>query len=98
MDMKNITVSVDEKSYQALENEAARQGLRIGELVCKSLRQMLKEAQVEDPVTGPVSTDEREHLRRLRDKVLADIEASGVQFSAADRLPRDQLYDRDAFR
>ena len=41
MDMKNITVSVDEKTYEALEKEAARKGLRIGELVCNSLRQLL---------------------------------------------------------
>ena len=98
MDMKNITVSVDEKSYQALEKEAARKGLRIEELVRNSLLQLLKEAQVENPVTSPVSTEERGRLRHLRKKVLAEIEASGVQFSAADRLPRDELYNRDALR
>ena len=98
MDMKSITVSVDEKSYQALEKEAARQGLRIGELVSKSLRQMLKEAQVENPRTSPVSTEEFERLLQQQNKVLAEIDASGVQFSAANRLPRDELYNRDAFR
>ena len=98
MDMKNITVSVDEESYQALEKKAAAKGLRVGELVCTALRQMLSGDEVENPVTSPVSREEAERLRALRKKVLESIEASGVQFSAADRLPRDELYNRDAFR
>lgn len=98
MDMKNITVSVDEKSYQALEKEAARQGLRVGELVSKSLCQMLLSAEVEHPITSPVSTEEREHLRQLRKKVLAEIDSRGAGLRAADNLPREALYDRNALR
>ena len=98
MDMKDITVSVDEKTYQALEKEAARKGLRISDLVCNSLRQLLTDAGIKNPVASPVSTEEAERLRALRKKALESIEASGVQFSAADRLPRDELYNRDAFR
>ena len=98
MDMKNITVSVDEKSYQALEREAARQGLSIGELVSKSLRQMLIASQVENPVTSSVSTEERERLRQLRKKVLAEIDSRGAGLRAADNLPREALYDRNALR
>ena len=96
--MKDITVSVDEKTYRALEKEAARKGLRVGDLVCNSLRQLALSAEVQDPVTSPASAEEFERLRQLRKKILAKIEASGVQFSAADRLPRDELYNRDAFR
>jgi hypothetical protein len=96
--MKNITVSVDEKTYQALEKEATLKGLRIGELVCNSLRQLALSAEVQDPVTSPASAEEFERLRQLRKKILAKIEASGVQFRAADRLSRDELYNRDAFR
>ncbi len=98
MDMKNITVSVDEKTYQALEKEAARKGLRIGELVCNSLRQLLISTQAQDPVTSPVSAEEFERLRRLQDKVLESIDARGAGLRAADNLPRDALYDRDALR
>ena len=98
MDMKNITVSVDEKTYQALEKEAARQGLRIGEFVSKSLRQMLLSTEVENPITSPVSTEEFERLRKLQDKVLESIDARGAGLRAADNLPRDELYDRDALR
>ena len=98
MDMKNITVSVDEKTYQALEKEAARKGLRIGELVCNSLRQLLISTQAQDPVTSPVSAVEFERLRRLQDKVLESIDARGAGLRAADNLPRDALYDRDALR
>ena len=96
--MKDITVSVDEKTYRALEKEAARKGLRVGDLVCNSLRQLALSAEVQDPVTSPVSAEEFERLRQLRNKILAKIEASGVQFRAADRLSRDELYNRDAFR
>jgi hypothetical protein len=96
--MKDITVSVDEKTYQALEKEAARKGLRVGDLVCNSLRQLALSAEVQDPVTSPASAEEFERLRQLRKKILAKIEASGVQFRAADRLSRDELYNRDAFR
>ena len=98
MDMKNITVSVDEKTYQALEKEAARKGLRIGELVCNSLRQLLISTQAQDPVTSPVFAEEFERLRRLRDKVLESIDARGAGLRAADNLPRDALHDRDALR
>ena len=77
MDMKNITVSVDEKTYEALEKEAARKGLRIGELVCNSLRQLLISTQVQDPVTSPVSAEEFERLLELQNKVLAEIDARG---------------------
>ncbi len=98
MDMKNITVSVDEKTYQALQQEASRKGLAISELVCNSLRQLAKGTQMENPIASPVSTEEFERLRRLQDEVVAKIQASGVRFSAADRLPRDELYNRDAFR
>ena len=98
MDMKNITVSVDEKTYQALEKEAARKGLRIGELVCNSLRQLLISTQEQNPVTSPVSAEEFERLRRLQDKVLESIDARGAGLRAADNLPRDALYDRDALR
>ena len=98
MDMKNITVSVDEKTYEALEKEAARKGLRIGELVCNSLRQLLISTQAQDPVTSPVSAEEFERLRRLQDKVLESIDARGAGLRAADNLPRDALYDRDALR
>ena len=98
MDMKNITISVDEKTYQALEKVAARQGLKPEDLVCNSLRQLAKGAKVENPIASPVSTEEFERLRRLQDEVVEKIKASGVRFSAADRLPRDELYNRDAFR
>ena len=96
--MKNITVSVDEKTYQALEKEATLKGLRIGELVCNSLRQLVLSAEAQDPVTSPVSAEEFERLRQLQDKVLASIDARGAGLRPADNLPRDALYDRDALR
>ena len=98
MDMKNITVSVDEKTYHALEKIAARKGLRIGELVCNSICQLLKEAQVEHPVTSPVSAEEFERLLTQQYKVLAEIDARGGGIDPADNLPRDQLYERDGLR
>ena len=98
MDMKNITVSVDEKTYEALEKEASRKGLAISELVCNSLRQLAKGAQVENPTTSPVSKEEFKRLLDLQSKVLADIDARGGGLDPADNLPRDELYERDGLR
>ena len=98
MDMKNITVSVDEKSYQALEKEAARKGLTIGDLVCNSLRQLLVNAEVQNPTTSPVSKEEFDRLLELQYKVLAEIDARGGGLDPADNLPRDELYGRDELR
>ena len=39
-----------------------------------------------------------ERLRRLQSTTLAEIRASGSEFRAADNLPREALYDRDALR
>ena len=98
MNMKNITVSVDEKTYQALEKEAARKGLTIGELVCKFLRQLLVNTEVQNPTTSPVSKEEFDRLLGLQYKVLAEIDARGGGLDPADNLPRDELYERDGLR
>ena len=39
-----------------------------------------------------------ERLCRLQDATLAEIRASGSEFRAADNLPREALYERDALR
>ena len=98
MDMKNITVSIDVKSYHALEREASRKGLTIGDLVCKSLRQLLINTEVQNPTTSPVSKEEFDRLLQLQYKVLAEIGARGGGLDPADNLPRDELYERNGLR
>jgi plasmid stability protein len=76
--MKNITVSVDDETYRRARIKAAEKDTSVSAMV----RQFLAEvAQGES---------EFERLRALETALREEI--SG--FSAGDRLPRDELYER----
>lgn len=76
--MKNITVSIDDETYRRARMKAAQKDTSVSAMV----RQFLTEvAQGES---------EFERLKRRE----AEIRAQIKEFSASDRLPRDQLYDR----
>ena len=87
--MKNITVSVDEDTYRDARIAAARQGTSVSALVRESLREIASNRAVESP---------NEQLLRALDEVRQSMIARGSKFSAADRLPREELYDRAARR
>ena len=96
--MKDITVSVDDETYRLSYIKAEEAGTSVSALVRAYLQQLANGSYSQRPMIPAVSEEEFERLRRLQDEVVAKIQASGVQFSAADRLPRDELYNRDAFR
>lgn len=80
--MKNITVSVPDDVYRRARIRAAEKGTSVSALV----RDQLEKIAVED--------SEFERLKRLQDQVIDSIR----EFSAADRMSRDEVHDRDALR
>jgi hypothetical protein len=79
--MKNITVSVDDETYRRARIRAAELDTSVSALVRDYLAKL---AQRES------EHDRFERLKREEAEVRARIKG----FSAADRLPRDELYDR----
>lgn len=84
--MKNITVSVEDEVYHRARVRAAEQRTSVSAIV----RKVLKEMSAEET--------ESERLKRLEKETLDRIRARGGKFSAADRLTRDQIHDRNALR
>jgi hypothetical protein len=78
--MKNITVSVDAEIYQRARIKAAEMDTSISALVKAFLVQLTTEES------------DWERRKRLERETIAAITA----FSAADRVSRDEVYDRDA--
>ncbi|TCS12154.1 hypothetical protein [Caulobacter sp. BK020] len=77
--MKNITVSIDDETYRRARTKAAKQDTSVSAMVRKFLVDIAKD-----------ESDEFERLRALETALRAEIS----DFSGADRLPRDELYDR----
>ncbi len=76
--MKNITVSVDDDTYRRARIKAAERDTSVSALVKLYLTELAAEAS--DPER--LLQQERELRARVKN------------FSASDRLPRDELYDR----
>lgn len=87
--MKNVTVSVDEETYRAARIAAAQQGTSVSALVRERLREIASDGAVESA---------NEQLLRTLEEVRQSMIARGSKFSAADRLSREELYDRAARR
>jgi Arc/MetJ-type ribon-helix-helix transcriptional regulator len=84
--MRNITVSVDDDVYHRARMWAAERRTSVSAMV----RQMLREVAAEETHFEKLRREERELRERLRNR--------GVRFAASDRLSRDALHDRHAFR
>ena len=76
--MKNITVSVDDTTYRRARIKAAEQDTSVSALV----KQFLVNLASDRSDAERLASEERALRERIR------------QFRAADRLPRDELYDR----
>ena len=76
--MKNITVSVDDETYRRARVKAAAKDTSVSALVKRFLREF--------------AAEEDDHERLLRQE--RSLRARVTNFSASDRLPRDELYDR----
>lgn len=84
--MKNITVAIDDELYHQARVRAAEKRRSLSALV----RDFLKHFVEEEP--------ELERRQRAQNDAIARIRAAHPGFSAADRLSRDQIHERDALR
>ena len=80
--MKNITISVTDELYRAVRVRAAERDTTVSALVRGYLEQLA------------CDKSEFERLKRLEAETIASIE----NFSAGDRLTREEVHDRDALR
>lgn len=76
--MKNITVSVDDETYRRARIRAAERDTSVSAMVRDYLREM---------------TEAETEFERLKRKE-AEARARVKNFRAADRLTRDELYER----
>lgn len=84
--MKNITVSVDDELYHLARIRAAELRTTVSALVRDFLQRIVYE-------------DTRfDRLQALQNEVIERIVKSGAGISAAERLRRDELHERNAVR
>jgi len=76
--MKNLTVSLDDETYRRARMIAAERDTSVSALVKRFLVELT------------AGETELERLKRLEQEARERV----VHFSASDRLPRDELYDR----
>ena len=87
--MKTITISVDDETYRYCQRNAEAAGVSVGEWAGERLAELGSKL--------PTKVDP-ENSRRKRQEIIDLIRSESPGFSAADRLPREDLYDRDALR
>jgi plasmid stability protein len=84
--MKNITVTVDDELYHRARICAAEQRTTVSALVRGYLQQLI------------CGESEFSRLQREQNELIARIRTESPGFCASDRLPRADLYARDAVR
>jgi hypothetical protein len=91
--MKTITISMDDETYRYCQRNAQAAGISVEDWVT---------ARLGEATPKRVSPDEFERLRKLQDDVLESIrarrQAEGEEPVAGEKLTRDELHDRNAFR
>ena len=91
--MKNITVAVDEGTYEVACIRAAELDTSVSALVLDYLRSLAVE-----PAGAPDAEAAGERRGRWLREVVADFDARGVGLRMAENLPREALYNRSAAR
>lgn len=93
--MRNITVTVDDRTHRAARIRAAELDTSVSALVRNYLR-ALADNQVE--MVKPDGKDSKKTRTENRERKLGDaianIRMSSPEFSAADNLSRDSLYNQ----
>ena len=93
MNVKNITVSVDEETHRTARIRAAELGTSVSALVRNYLRSLSRDS-FGGALVPPTRAATTRTLRRTElDEVVADFEARGVGLRMSDNLTRDELYD-----
>lgn len=81
--MKNVTLTIDEKTWRAARIVAAEQGKSLSALVREFLQSL-----------HPVRDTHEDDVRRM----FAAMDRVKARFSASDRLPREKLHERGRVR
>ena len=91
--MKTISVTVDDDTHRSLRILAAEQGASVSAMIREHMLRVLNgSSQVNSGETEPERR--RRKLQEFQDK----LQRNGVRFSAADRLTREEMYQRGAPR
>ena len=85
--MKNITVTVPDDVYRRARVHAAEHDTSVSSLVADYLGELTTARDAEF-----------ERVLRLQEQILDEIAHRATPFSAASRLSREELHDRDALR
>jgi hypothetical protein len=89
VEVKNITVSVDDETYRRSRIKAAEAGTSVSALVRAFLMTLAQ---------GELGKLEFDRLQRLQEETLASLRARGAGLHAADNSTRDTLHERSAIR
>ena len=92
--MKNITVSIDDHTHRQARIRAAELGTSVSALVRNYLNRLAAKP-LEEKVTDEESETPLERRRRLKE-FFEDWDARGIGVS--EILPREAIYNRNAFR
>ena len=96
--MKNITVSVDEKTHRLARIRAAELDTSVSALVRRYLRNLANDqGERGEAGTEPVEIYYQRRCKLLRE-VISDFEANEIGLRMSENLPREALYDRAAAR
>ena len=104
--MKNITVSVDQRTYRRARIRAAELDTSVSALVREYLGSLVGDGGSGRAANGlgglkrmnRTQENEFERQRRLMNEVIEEITANGGGLPMEDNLSREARYDRDAAR
>lgn len=94
VNMKNITVSIDEQTHRLARIRAAELDTSVSALVRDYLKSLVADRAGGTADNGPVTEPEAERRRRMLSEAIEKIRTTSPGFRAADNLPREELYDR----
>ena len=87
--MKTITISVNDETYRLYQSRANAMGVSVEEWAAERLTKFMPKSRAKVGAGN---------ARRKRQEIIDLIRSDNPVFSAADRLPREELYARDASR
>ena len=96
--MKNITVSIDDDTHRLARVRAAELDTSVSALVRDYLRSLINGGTRPLDSLDDTYDAERERRRERIQSAVDRIAQCSPGFSAADNLPREELYDRNALR
>jgi hypothetical protein len=85
--MKQLTIEMDDLTFQSAESMAQKTGKPLGAMLLDLLKRFT-----------PAAESEFDQLVREEEAIRERLSQSGRQFAASDRLSRDELHSRHALR